>query len=140
VAIGAGAQATGDRSVAIGQGSVASDPNTASFGTPGQERRLTNVAPGVNATDAVNMSQLKDVTRIAYSGVAMGFALSGATTPMLEAGEMGIGVGFGAYRGYSAVGVTFKGLSSTGNSSWGVGVSSSGKEWGLQLGMGFKWR
>jgi autotransporter adhesin len=140
VAVGAGAQATADRSVAIGQGSVATDPNTVSVGSPGQERRITNVAPGINPTDAVNMSQLHDVSRIAYSGIAMSFALSGAVSPPLEPGEMGVGLGFGAYRGDRAVGVTVKGLSSTGRSSWGVGVSSTGKEWGLQLGIGFKWR
>ena len=32
--------------------------NTVSFGTAGNERRLTNVAAGINQTDAVNVSQL----------------------------------------------------------------------------------
>ncbi len=44
--------------MAIGAGSVASAPNTVSFGSPGNERRLSNVATGVAPTDAVNMSQL----------------------------------------------------------------------------------
>jgi trimeric autotransporter adhesin len=43
---------------AIGANSVASDPNTVSFGSAGNERRLTNVAPGANGTDAVNLNQL----------------------------------------------------------------------------------
>ena len=45
-------------SVALGKDSVASEPNTASVGSPGNERRITNVAPGVNSTDAVNKGQL----------------------------------------------------------------------------------
>lgn len=36
--------------------------NTVSSGTAGNERRLTNVAAGVNATDAVNMSPLTGLT------------------------------------------------------------------------------
>jgi autotransporter adhesin/prefoldin subunit 5 len=45
-------------SVAIGANSIAGEPNTVSFGSPGKERRLTNVADGINPTDAVNMRQL----------------------------------------------------------------------------------
>lgn len=58
-AIGNGASASGDGSIAIGVGSVASDPNTLSVGSAGNERRITNVAAGVNPTDAVNVSQLQ---------------------------------------------------------------------------------
>jgi hypothetical protein len=38
------------------------------------------------------------------------------------------------------VGLTFKGLSGSGNHTWGMGVTTTGKEWGVQLGFGFKWR
>ncbi|HWU71778.1 MAG TPA: YadA-like family protein, partial [Pseudoxanthomonas sp.] len=61
-ALGNGATATGDDSVAIGAGSVADAPNTVSVGSVGNERAITNVAAGVNDTDAVNMSQLKGYT------------------------------------------------------------------------------
>lgn len=57
-ALGDGAVASGANSVALGAGSVASAPNTVSVGAPGAERRITNVAPGQDPTDAVNMSQL----------------------------------------------------------------------------------
>jgi hypothetical protein len=30
--------------------------------------------------------------------------------------------------------------STQGGFSWGVGVASTGKEWGVQMGMGFKWK
>lgn len=45
-------------SVAIGKNSVASEPDTVSIGSPGNERRVTNVAPGIYGTDAANMNQL----------------------------------------------------------------------------------
>jgi autotransporter adhesin len=59
-AIGAGAvvRASATNAVAIGQGSVATAPNTVSFGSPGNERRLSNVAAGIAPTDAVNVAQL----------------------------------------------------------------------------------
>ncbi|AJY08225.1 YadA-like family protein [Burkholderia sp. SIMBA_043] len=76
VAIGAGAQTNGDNQIAIGSGSVGVANNTSkpvfggtaapvggavSFGSLGNERQLKNVAAGVDATDAVNISQLKSV-------------------------------------------------------------------------------
>ncbi|MGU7784248.1 YadA family autotransporter adhesin [Burkholderia sp. PU8-34] len=76
VAIGAGAQTNGDNQIAIGSGSVGAANNTStpvfggtaapvggavSFGAIGKERQLKNVAAGVDATDAVNISQLKSV-------------------------------------------------------------------------------
>jgi trimeric autotransporter adhesin len=76
VAIGAGAQTSGDNQVAIGSGAVGAANNTSqpvfggtaapvggavSFGSTGKERQLKNVAAGVDATDAVNISQLKSV-------------------------------------------------------------------------------
>jgi autotransporter adhesin len=58
VAFGNGAVASGTNSVAIGAGSIALLANTVSFGAPGAERRLVNVAAGVNPTDAANVGQL----------------------------------------------------------------------------------
>ncbi|MCZ5077866.1 YadA-like family protein [Escherichia coli] len=59
VAIGSGSIAAADNSVALGTGSVANEENTISVGSSTNQRRITNVAAGVNATDAVNVSQLK---------------------------------------------------------------------------------
>ena len=61
-AIGANSQATAENSVALGANSVASEANTVSIGSVGNERRLTNVADGVNDTDAVNVRQLNEVS------------------------------------------------------------------------------
>lgn len=59
VAIGSGSIAAADNSVALGTGYVANEENTISVGSSTNQRRITNVAAGVNATDAVNVSQLK---------------------------------------------------------------------------------
>jgi hypothetical protein len=62
LALGAGSSATAPNSVALGNGSVASLANTVSVGAPGSERRITNVAAGINPTDAVNVSQLNSLS------------------------------------------------------------------------------
>nr|WP_256330704.1 YadA-like family protein [Variovorax sp. YR266] len=109
--------------------------------------RISNVAPGILPGDAVNMSQLNqvqsqvgDVARIAYSGTAMAFAMSGTYLPTLYPGEKTVGVGLGSYKGYSAVALTFKALSDDGKMSWGAGLTTTGKEWGVNAGIGWKWK
>jgi autotransporter adhesin len=52
---------TEDAAATIGVNSVASTPNSVSFGSPGNERRLMNVAPAILPTDAPNLSQVKDL-------------------------------------------------------------------------------
>ena len=101
IAIGTGATATG--SVAVGAGAFASNggaafgdgasagrrarsrsararspapPNTVSFGSPGAERRLTNIAPGIGPTDAATYGQVTDMNREARSGTALALASS----------------------------------------------------------------
>ncbi|WP_427902047.1 beta strand repeat-containing protein, partial [Moraxella osloensis] len=89
IAMGRGATASQDGSVALGSGSLANNAtlNTAAYsptgsisditgktdlttlkqisvGTIKEERRITNVAPGGNDTDAVNVSQLKRLKAI----------------------------------------------------------------------------
>ncbi|WP_410010793.1 YadA-like family protein [Variovorax sp. PAMC26660] len=105
------------------------------------------MAPGIQPGDAVNVGQLNqvqsqvgEVARIAYSGSAMAFAMSGTYLPTLYPGEKTVGVGLGSYKGYSAVALTFKALSDDGKMSWGAGLSTTGKEWGINAGIGWKWK
>lgn len=49
-------------SVAIGSNSIADEANTVSVGASGNVRKITNVADGVNKTDAVNTRQLRKVS------------------------------------------------------------------------------
>jgi trimeric autotransporter adhesin len=143
VALGASAQATANRSVALGAYSVADQANTVSVGSVGNERRITNVANGVNLTDAVNVSQLNDVAsriRGAYTGAVMSMAMNGIVMPSLQAGESGLGLGVGMYKGYTALAFGFKSMSSDGNTAWGVTMSTSGSSWSSNFGVGFKWK
>ena len=62
-----GATATAAGSVALGQGSVANRANSVSVGSAGNERQVTNVAAGTQATDAVNVAQLESTATQAVS-------------------------------------------------------------------------
>lgn len=61
VVLGHNAQVTGEGGVALGAGSVADRANAVSVGSTDAERQIINVAEGKADTDAVNVSQLKDV-------------------------------------------------------------------------------
>ncbi len=63
VAIGAFSVASAANSVALGDNSVANRVNTVSVGRLGGERQITNVAAGVEASDAVNKAQLDVAAR-----------------------------------------------------------------------------
>ncbi|WP_246185250.1 YadA-like family protein [Pandoraea morbifera] len=111
VAMGAGAVASGAGAVAIGANAVARDPGTVSFGAPGNERRLTNLAPGRRATDAATVGQLvgvqegvNQVARRAYSGIAAATAL--AMIPEVDPGRrVALGVGSATFQGQAAVSI-----------------------------------
>ncbi|QYJ07032.1 hypothetical protein [Qipengyuania flava] len=62
VAVGSAATAEALNSVALGYGSYADEANTVSIGSAGNERRLVNLAAGVNDTDAVTVAQLNAAT------------------------------------------------------------------------------
>ena len=66
-AIGQNASATAANSVALGQGSVANVANTVSVGTATNQRTITNVAAGVNATDAANVGQVNSQVNAALA-------------------------------------------------------------------------
>ncbi|MEG2802905.1 YadA-like family protein [Stenotrophomonas sp.] len=129
VAAGAGAQAVADDSVALGAGSVADRQNSVSVGREGGERQITNVAAGVQATDAVNVGQLQQgvhdanayaddrvqdawtgmerrldqVNRQANRGIAAAAALA-PMTPYLP-GKTTINANLANYRSETAMGV-----------------------------------
>lgn len=103
------------------------------------------LAPGVLPGDAVNLGQLnqvraegREVARIAYSGTAMAVALSGAYVPTLYPGEKSIGLAMGTYRSYASASLGFKALSDDGRMAWGMAVATTGSDWGLNAGIGWK--
>ena len=126
-AFGNEAQAIHDNSVAIGNGSITSGPNTVSVGSPGNERRITNVAPGIAGTDAVNVDQLN--AAIANAGgmsltmanaytdrqvseartyAARGIAAAAAMMNVQPStvGKTALGVGVGHFDGRTAIGLS----------------------------------
>jgi len=142
--LGANAQASAANSVALGEGSVANEANTVSVGSSGNDRRITNVAAGVNPTDAVNMSQLQgvqdgvnSVARRAYSGVAGAVALS--MIPDVDPGKtISVGIGTGGYQGYGAVALGFTArISSNIKVRGGASTSSAGTAYGG--GVSYQW-
>jgi len=158
VAVGSGAQATGSassavganavasapNSVAIGAGSVASEANSVSVGSPGNERTITNVAPGVYPTDAVNMAQLNSVqdsvnsvARGAYSGIAAATALT--MIPEVDPGKtLSVGIGTGNYKGYAAVAIGFTArVTDNLKVKGGVSMTDAGSVYGA--GVGYQW-
>ncbi|ACC73453.1 ESPR-type extended signal peptide-containing protein [Paraburkholderia phymatum] len=74
VAIGTGARAQYDDSVAIGSNAQVYESGTVSVGRKSGEKRVTNVANGVNATDAATVGQLNALQK----------SLSAQTQPALR--------------------------------------------------------
>jgi autotransporter adhesin len=143
-ALGTNATASAPNSVALGAGSIASEANTVSVGSTGNERRLTNVAPGVNPTDAVNVSQLSavqgsvnNVARKAYAGVAGATALT--MIPDVDLGKtIAVGVGAAGYQGYGAVALGFT-ARLTNNVKIKGGVSNSSAGYSVGGGVSYQW-
>ena len=115
---GATVAAGATNSVALGNGSVASAPNTVSVGSKGNERTITNVAPGkisADSTDAVNGSQLYDIQSNTLSQIdatnvrvdrvgAMSAAMSSLKPYFVDGTEKGqVMAGVGAYHGEKAL-------------------------------------
>ena len=124
MAIGQNAQAIAQGSVALGQGSIANEANTVSVGSIGNERRITNVAPGVNATDAVNVGQLRNIeaninSRInsvdtnARAGIASAGAMANLGQVYIP-GKSAFSVAGAQYRGQAAYAVGYSRVSDDG--------------------------
>nr|WP_282960210.1 YadA-like family protein [Burkholderia cenocepacia] len=135
-------------SVALGSGSKATEANTVSFGSDGHERRLVNVADGINKTDAVNRGQLdraiggmqgqiNDMSRNAYSGIAAATALT--MIPGVDPGKtLSFGVAGASYKGYQAVAMGGEArITENLKMCAGVSLSSGGNTFGA--GASYQW-
>ncbi|WDS28678.1 YadA-like family protein [Burkholderia ambifaria] len=145
---GASVSSGADNSVALGQGSQATEANTVSVGSDGHERRIVNVADGVKATDAVSkgqfdralggmQGQINDISRNAYSGIAMATALT--MIPGVDPGKaLSFGIGGGSYKGYQAVALGGEArITENLKMRAGVGLSSGGNTYGV--GASYQW-
>ncbi|WP_042326875.1 ESPR-type extended signal peptide-containing protein, partial [Paraburkholderia ginsengisoli] len=80
LAIGSGATTNFSNSIALGVNSVADEANTVSVGARTQEKRITNVANGINLTDAATVGQL-DALQAQLTASTSGGAKSMMQTP-----------------------------------------------------------
>ncbi|MDT8440524.1 MAG: YadA-like family protein, partial [Desulfuromonadales bacterium] len=157
VALGADAHVTanGVGSVALGQASVADEPNVVSVGSASNQRRITQVADGVNAHDAVNVRQLqqvyattsnridrldqrvKDLRKESFAGIASVAALAAIPDP--KAGRKNsLGVGYGNYKGENALAIGFKSDVSE-NLRLTTGVATARDDLSANIGLGWSW-
>lgn len=96
--------------VALGYQSVAQAANTVSVGDSdrGLTRRITNVAPAIQAYDAVNLGQfqqgLSDVRDEAFAGIAAAAAFNPAQPS--APGKVAVSLGAAHYRGEQAVAIS----------------------------------
>ncbi|HFH2726793.1 TPA: YadA-like family protein [Escherichia coli] len=161
VAIGSGSIAAADNSVALGTGSVANEENTISVGSSTNQRRITNVAAGKNATDAVNYAQLKQSVQETKQytdqrmvemdnklsktesklsgGIASAMAMTGLPQAYTPGASMA-SIGGGTYNGESAVALGVSMVSANGRWVYKLqGSTNSQGEYSAALGAGIQW-
>lgn len=163
LALGNSSTSTGTNSVALGAGSTDGGvANVVSVGSAGAERRVTNVGPGINGTDAVNLAQLQAQTstfqttanglqsqingldydlsrakRQANAGTAGAMAVAALPQPFSEgAGMIGGAMGYWQGQVAFAVGVS-KIVSDKAIVKAGAAVSGRGTG-GFNAGVGFQ--
>lgn len=142
VALGANTTANGSNSVALGQGSVANRANSVSVGdaSTGLARQITNVAPGTQGTDAVNLSQLQATVSEMKDRIDETGAISEAASQIqLPPGDVqGVGVGLGGQGSQAALAVGFVGeVRSNMLAKLTVGVSRNTTNIGAGLTLGW---
>ena len=151
VVIGTNSQATAANSVALGSNSVADQANTVSVGSADNTRRITNVAPGINGTDAVNVSQLNNMSTNAitqannYTDSAVRTAVKDANAGIAAAmafgsppsipGHVTTYMGVANYKGQTAASVTARITSRSGRWAIEGGVSAGSRgSYGIKAG------
>ena len=112
--------------------------------------RITNVAPGVNGTDAVNVNQLNSVAsninnrittvgNIANAGVAQAIATAGLPQAYLPGKNM-MAIAGGTYEGEAGYAIGFSTISD--NGKWIIKATGSGNsrgKFGASIGAGYQW-
>ncbi|CAM5180330.1 hypothetical protein CDEF62S_04395 [Castellaniella defragrans] len=120
-------------------------------------KRITNVAPGVDGTDAVNVNQLNNLAnnvtngmnamqneinrndRIASAGIAAAIATAGLPQAYLPGKSM-VSIGGGTWRGESGYALGLSRVTDNGN--WVVKATASGSsrgDYGGSVGVGYQW-
>ncbi|WP_218074283.1 YadA family autotransporter adhesin, partial [Escherichia coli] len=161
IGIGNKSTVSSKNSVALGSNSVASEDNTVSVGSSLNQRRITNVAPGVNRSDAVTVGQLNesfsslkqytdrkvdsldkkigDMKTKLTAGIATSMALSGIPQAYQPDSSL-VGVSAGTYGGESAIAVGVSHISENGH--WITKLQAGGNtqnDFGASVGVGYQW-
>lgn len=148
-ALGSHSSASGNDAVALGANAVAERDHTVSVGSAGNERQITNVAAGIERTDAANWGQVQDAVhevrhwvrdrfrqanRLANAGTAAAMAMTNIPQAY-AADQSALGAGIGSFKGQSALAL---GLSTvTPGGRWVVKGSLTGNTQGdVGVGMG----
>lgn len=127
-----------------------SGPIIAESGIDAANRTISNVAPGVRSTDAVNVAQLNtavnnvfrqvhSVEKDAQAGIAMAIATAGLPQAYLPGKSM-MAISGGTYRGESGYAFGFSHV--TDNGRYVIKASGSGNSqghYGASVGMGWQW-
>ena len=87
LAVGYGASATAANAMALGASSIANTANTVSFGSSGAERRLVNLAAGVENTDAVNLRQVGQLAATLGGGAGFTNGVWSSPTFVVQGGS-----------------------------------------------------
>lgn len=144
---GAPASATGTNSIALGSGSVASEDNTISVGSSTNQRRITEVAPGVNSTDAVDVGQMYGALDKTFGKLDTQMNRTGAMSSamsQMNASASGIpsdnriAIGMGTQGGSTAVAFGYQ-HSLAKDVNFTVGGAISGSTSTAGVGLGFGW-
>ncbi|OOF65402.1 YadA-like family protein [Rodentibacter sp. Ppn85] len=130
--------------------SVKNGPSITQDGIDAGNKRITNIAPGVKDTDAVNVNQLKgetmnirsDMNRLdknLRAGIAGAIATGGlyhATLP----GKSMVSAGVGTYKGEGAISVSYSRLSDNGKVGIKFSVNTNSRgDFGSAASMGYQW-
>jgi hypothetical protein len=141
VAIGSLASAIAANSVALGAGSVANVENTVSVGSASNQRRITNVAAPVGATDAANKAYVDARVASVSGGTGSGgpsyVAADTAAGAPSAAGSEALAVGGGASAGGAGATAIGNGAGAAGNYATAIGQGvKAGQQLGTAIGYG----
>ena len=159
MAVGTNASATAANSAAIGANSTATAANTVSVGSAGNQRRITNLAAGIDASDAATVGQVSAIAgnfdaqfgnlqsqinqmnqrvNVAHAGVAMAMAMTGGFLP--DKKTFALAVNYGHFERQNAAAVSgYYRLTDTVIVSGGVSYGVEARQLGGRAGMLFAW-
>ncbi len=130
--------------------SIENGPSVTSTGINANNTLITNVAPGVAGTDAVNVNQLNNLSaninnqitsvgNIANAGVAQAIAAAGLPQAYLPGKSM-VAISGGTYEGEAGYAIGVSSISD--NGKWVIKASGSGNsrgKYGASIGAGYQW-